>query len=100
TQLADLPNEAHQGRKSSSLALARYRSQCGQGANAWASTQPLEPACQIPPQEFKLTVSRSLGREETLSNRCPVAGCRRQNVDTRHARTCPGAGGQVQQHTP
>ncbi|CAN0032500.1 unnamed protein product, partial [Choristocarpus tenellus] len=66
----------------------------------WASKQPLEPACQIPPQEFQLTISRSLGREEALSNRCPVAGCRRHNVDTRHARTCPRAGGQVRQHTP
>ncbi|CAM9907886.1 unnamed protein product [Choristocarpus tenellus] len=64
TQLAGLPNEAHQGRESSSLALARHRSRCGQGSNVWASTQPLEPACQIAPLEFKLTVSRSLGREE------------------------------------
>ncbi|CAM9529395.1 unnamed protein product, partial [Choristocarpus tenellus] len=72
TQLADLPKEAHQGRESSSLALARHWSQCGQGANTWASTQPLEPACQIPPLEFKLTISISLGREEAISNRCPV----------------------------
>ncbi|CAM9204927.1 unnamed protein product [Choristocarpus tenellus] len=53
-----------------------------------------------PPTEFKLTASRSLGREAALSNRCPVTGCRRQNVDTRYAHTCPRGGGQVRQHTP
>ncbi|CAN0048633.1 unnamed protein product [Choristocarpus tenellus] len=100
TQLVNLPDNAEQGRESSSIALARHWRQCGQGANTWASTQSLEPACQIPPIEFRLTARRSLGSEEALSNRCLVAGCKRHNVDTQHARTYPRAGGKVRHHTP
>ena len=74
-------------------AKARYRSLQGAGATCLRA-RPTD----IPAAEFVGMGRRFLGIEEHVAVRCPC--CNAINVDTRHARICPRAGAQVDQHQP
>ena len=61
-------------------------------------SRPTDSLRVIPAAEFVGMGRRFLGIEEHVAVRCPC--CEAINVDTRHARICPGAGAQVNQHQP
>ena len=52
----------------------------------------------IPATEFVGIGRRFMGIEEHVARRCPC--CDATDADTRHARICPRAGAQVNQHQP
>ena len=80
------------------LAKARYRSLQGAGATACLRARPTDSLRVIPAAEFVGMGRRFLGIEEHVAVRCPC--CNAVKVDTRHARICPRAGAQVNQHQP
>ena len=80
------------------LAKARYRSLKGAGATACLRARPTDSLQVIPAAEFVGMGRRFLRIEEDVAVRCPC--CNAINVDTRHARICPRAGAQVNQHQP
>ena len=57
---------------------------------------PTDSLRVIPATEFVGIGRRFIGIEEHVAVRCPC--CDATDVDTRHARICPGAGAQVNQH--
>ena len=61
-------------------------------------TNRLAPCHTVTAAEFVGMGRRFLGIEEHVAVRCPC--CDAVDVDTRHARICPRAGAQVNQHQP
>ena len=77
---------------------ARYMRLHGAGVTACLRARPTDSLRVIPAAEFVGMGRRFLGIEEHVAVRCPC--CNAINVDTRHARICPRAGAQVNQHQP
>ena len=62
------------------------------------SAEANRPAPCIPPATFVGFRRCSIGTEEHVAVRCPC--CYAVVVDSQHARICPRAGAQVNQHLP
>ena len=92
------PDDPLGGRETKTLAKARYRSRQGAGATACLRARPTDSLRVIPATEFVGIGRRFMGIEEHVAVRCPC--CDATDVDTRHARICPRAGAQVNQHQP
>ena len=80
------------------MAKARHRSLQGSGAIACLWAWPTDSLRVIPTTKFVGFGRRFMGIEEHVAVRCPC--CDATDVDTRHARICPRAGTQVNQHQP
>ena len=80
------------------FAKARYRSLQVAGATACLRVRPTDSLRVIPATEFVGIGRRFMGVEEHVAVRCPC--CDATDVDTRHARICPRADAQVNQHQP
>ena len=78
------------------LAKARHSSLQGAGATACLRVRPIDSLRVIPAAELVGFGRRFMGIEEDVAVRCPC--CDVVDVDTRHARICPRAGTQVNQH--
>ena len=92
------PDDPFGGVETSDLAKARHRSMSGPGALACLRAQPSDARLVIPADEFVRMERRFLGIEPYVAPTCPCCGT--QDADTRHARICPRAGAQVNQHQP
>ena len=92
------PDHPLGGSETRAFAKARHRSLQGAGATAGLRARPTDSPRVIPASQFVGIGRRFLGVEERVAVRCPC--CDALDVDTRHARTCPRAGAQVNQHQP
>ena len=92
------PDDPLGGMETKTLAKARCRSLQGAGATACLRAWPTDSLRIIPATEFVGIGRRFMGIEEHVAVRC--LGCDATDVDTRHARICPRAGAQVNQHQP
>ena len=68
------------------------------GDGSLQEPRPTESLRVMPAAEFVGVGRRFMGIEEHVAVRCPC--CDATDVDTRHARICPRAGAQVNQHQP
>ena len=84
------------GRETKTLAKARCRSLEGAGPTAYFWAQPTDSLRLLPATELVAIGRRFMGSGEHVSVRCPC--CDANHVDTRHARICPRAGVQANQH--
>ena len=75
---------------------ARHRSMQGGGDTEFLRARPTGSLCVISAPEFVGMRRRFIGIEEHAGVTYPC--CDEVNVDTRHARICPTAGAQVNQH--
>ena len=70
----------------------------GPGALACQRAQPFDGRFVIPADDFVRMKRQFLGIEPYVASTCPCCGI--QDADARHARICPRAGAQVNQHQP
>ena len=92
------PDNPLGGGETKAFAKARYRSLQGVGATTCLRAWPTDSLRVVPAAAFMDTVRRFIGIEEHVAMRCPC--CDTVDVDARHARICPRAGAQVNQHQP
>ena len=90
------PGDPLGGSETKAFAKARYRSLQGAGATASLRARPTDLFRVIPAAEIGGMERRFTGIEEHVAVLCPC--CDAVDVDTRHARICPRAGAQVNQH--
>ena len=86
------------GREAKAFAKARYRSLQGVGATSCLRARPTHSLSVIPAAEFVDIGRCFMEVEECMPVRCPC--CDAVDEDTRHARICPRAVEQVNQHQP
>ena len=90
------PDDPLGGGETKAFARARYRSLQGARATTCLRARPTDSLHVLPAAKFVGIGRRFTEIEEHVAMRCPC--CDAVDVDTRHARICPRAGAQVNQH--
>ena len=98
TARAPRPGDPLGGTQTKAFAKARYKSLQGAGATACLRARPTDSLRVIPAAEFVGMGRCFMGIEEHVAVRYPR--CDAVDVGTHHARICPRAGAQVNQHQP